>query len=266
MTTSAIEPAAAELAQVERIAAIEHKLEALTASIETLGDQLQTLTGYARENRQRQQEWDDLRADLTPVLNDMYSISVEQLEEIQAYVQLEDVLRLVKRLARNTRTFDQMLDQMESMQDLWADMSPLTTDMFQQSVLMLNELEQKGYFAFAKEGAYVMDQIVTSFSEDDVRQLGDNIVLILKTVKALTQPEVMNLVNNLTEGFHEAEDQVEELPTSAFGLLKQMRDPDVRRGLAITMTMLKRISQQQAATGTTVHVSAETSGNGHGHP
>ncbi len=63
-----------------------------------------------------------------------------------------------------------------------------------------------------------------------MRQLGDNVVLILNTVKALTQPEMMNLVNNLTQGFHEAEDQAEELPTSTFGLLKQMRDPDVRRG------------------------------------
>ena len=29
-----------------------------------------------------------------------------------------------------------------------------------------------------------------------------------------------------------------------FGLLREMRDPEVRRGLAITMAMLKKISQQ----------------------
>jgi uncharacterized protein YjgD (DUF1641 family) len=89
-----------------------------------------------------------------------------------------------------------------------------------------------------------MDQIVTSFSEDDVRQLGDNVVLILNTVKALTQPEMMDLVNNLTQGFHEVEEHPEELPTSMFGLLREMRDPEVRRGLGITMAMLKKISQQ----------------------
>jgi uncharacterized protein YjgD (DUF1641 family) len=90
--------------------------------------------------------------------------------------------------------------------------------------------------------------------------LGDNVVLILNTVKALTQPEVMNLVNNLTEGFHEAEDQVDDLPTSTFGLLQQMRDPDVRRGLAITMAMLKRVSQQQAST-TVVGQTAKRNGS-----
>jgi uncharacterized protein YjgD (DUF1641 family) len=234
----------------------------LVSSVETLGEQVQLLAGQAHESQRRQREWDELRADLTPVVNDMYSITVEQLEEIQAYVQLEDVLRLTKRLARNTRNFDQMLDQLESMQDLWADMSPLTNDMFHQVVLVLNELEQKGYFSFAQEGAYVLDQIVTSFSQEDVRKLGDNVVLILNTVKALTQPEVMNLVNNLTEGFHEAEDQAQELPTSAFGLLRQMNDPDVRRGLAITMAMLKRVSQQQTMTSESRQIAAEANGDG----
>lgn len=262
MITAAIDSNAAEPAHVERMAIIEQKLDTLADSVQALGEQMQLLTGYAHQNRRRQQEWDDLRADMTPVLNDMYSITVEQFEEIQAYVQLEDILQLVKRLARNTRTFNQLLDQMESLQDLWADASPLTTDMFNQSVLLLNDLERKGYFAFARQGAYVLEQIVTSFTEEDVRQLGDNVVLILNTVKALTQPEVMNLVNNLTDGFHEAEGHAEELPTSTFGLLKQMRDPDVRRGLAITMTMLKRISQQSAS-GASGQVPAKTNGNGH---
>ena len=189
-------------------------------------------------------------------------VTVEQLEEIQAYVQLEDVLRLTKRLARNTRTFNELLDQVESCTTSWKDMSPLTKDMVDQAVLMLNDLEQKGYFGFVRQGAYVLDQVVTSFGEDDVRQLGDNVVLILNTVKALTQPEMMNLVNNLTQGFHEAEGQAEELPTSMFGLLRQMRDPDVRRGLAITMAMLKRVSRQaemDAAPG----FAADANGNGH---
>ena len=264
MTTAAMEPAASELAQASRMATIEQKLDALATSVESLGEQIQFLSQQAYDSARRQREWDELRADLTPVINDMYSITVEQMEEIQAYVQLEDVLGLVKRLARNTRNFDQLLDQMESMQDLWRDLSPLTTDMFQQLVYMLNDMEEKGYFGFAQQSAYVMDQIVTSFSEEDVRLLGDNVVLILNTVKALTQPEVMNLVNNLTEGFQEVDEHADELPTSTFGLLKQMRDPDVRRGLAITMAMLKRVSQQHANADPSGRVPAVANGNGHG--
>jgi uncharacterized protein YjgD (DUF1641 family) len=56
------------------------------------------------------------------------------------------------------------------------------------------------------------------------------------------------------------EGEVNELPTSYFGLMKEMRDPEVRRGLAITMEMLKRISRQYP----TVQLAAQTGYSGNG--
>ena len=265
MTTAVAEPATTDTTHPEHMAAIEQKLDVLTEDMQLLTEQVKFLTEKAYDDRRRQQEWDELKTDMMPMVNDMYMLTVQQLEEIQAYVQLEDLLHLLKRLARNTHNIDQMLDQLESLQDLAKDLSPLTKDMFEEAVIKLDEMEQKGYFGFIRQSAYVMDQIVTSFSDEDVRHLGDNVVLILNTVKALTQPEMMNLVNNLTRGFHDTEDHPEELPTSMFGLLGQMRDPDVRRGLALTMTMLKRISQQYDSD-TMAQVAAQpasTDGNGH---
>lgn len=231
------------------VVGINQKLDLLTTQVQALAEQVQFLTQKASVDQRRQEEWDDLKTDMTPVIFDMYALTVQQLEEIQQYVQLEDILFLVKRLARNTRTINEMLDQLESLSDFLKDVTPLTKDMVEQAVLSLNQLESKGYFAFLQEGRYVIDQIVTSFNQDDVRQLGDNVVLILNTVKALTQPEMMGLVNNLTQGFHEIEEQADELPTSMLGILGQMRDPDVRRGLAVTMAMLKKVSQQHRPVG-----------------
>ena len=101
-------------------------------------------------------------------------------------------MELVKRLARNTRNLNDMLDTLESAQDFVHDAAPLTKDMMTEATTQLGELERKGYFGFVRQGMYVMDQVVTSFGEEDVKQLGDNVVLILNTVKALTQPEMMN--------------------------------------------------------------------------
>ena len=242
--TMAIAERPPDYEETTRLDEISRKLDQLTESVAALGSQVEYLRETAYDNRRRQREWDELREDLTPVIGDLYNVTVEQLEEIQAYVQLEDVLNLMKRLARNTRTFNQLLDQVESANDFIKDFAPLTNDMVEQAILLMADMEQKGYFGFVRQSQYVMDQIVTSFSEDDVRQLGDNVVLILNTVKALTQPEMMGLVNNLTQGFHEIEEHPEELPTSMFGLLREMRDPEVRRGLAVTMEVLKRISKQ----------------------
>ncbi len=86
---------------------LNQKVDALTAQVAFLADE-------ARQQRQRRQEWDELKSDLTPVAGEAYRLSVQQLGEIEAYVQLEDILRVLKRLMRNTRNVEAMLDQLES--------------------------------------------------------------------------------------------------------------------------------------------------------
>jgi uncharacterized protein YjgD (DUF1641 family) len=228
----------------DQLSEINRKLDLLAQSMMVMGQQVNFLMEQADNGRRRQQEWDDLVADATPIIKEMYGVAEEHLEEMQQFVQLEDLLFLVKRLARNTRNFNQMLDSLESAQDFFQDAAPLTKEMMTEATATLETLERKGYFGFARQGAYVLDQVVTSFSEDDVKQLGDNVVLILNTVKSLTQPEMMNLINGLTQGFREAEAHADELDASMFGLLKQMRDPEVRRGLAVTLATLKRVARQ----------------------
>ncbi|GIV67203.1 DUF1641 domain-containing protein [Caldilinea sp.] len=233
-------------ARSEQLAEINQKLDLLAQSIGVLGAQVNYLMERAEAERRRQQMWDDLFADLKPVLNDMYAATEEQLSEMQQFVTLDDILELVKRLARNTRTLNEMLDLLESAHDFVKDASPLTKEMVTEATDRLAELERKGYFGFARQSFYVIDQIVTSFSEEDVKQLGDNIVLILNTVKALTQPQMMTLLNNLTQGFHEAEAEARagKLDIGYLALLRKMRDPEVRRGLAITLETLRRVSAQ----------------------
>ncbi len=231
---------------VDQLAEISQKLDLMAQSIGVLGAQVNYLMERAEVDRRRQQMWDDLVADMTPVVNDIYQLAETQLDEMQHFVTLDDIMELAKRLARNTRTLNEMLDTLESANDFIRDAAPLTKDMMTEATTQLAELEHKGYFGFARQGMYVLDQVVTSFSEEDVKQLGDNVVLILNTVKALTQPQMMTMLNNLTQGFHEAEAEAQsgQLDIGMFGLIKQMRDPEVRRGLAITLETLRRVSAQ----------------------
>ena len=91
----------------------------------------------------------------------------------------------------------------------------------------------------------IADNVVTSFSEDDVKKLGENVVLILNVVKDMTQPEIMNLIRNIVSG---VEDEVAKpVNTSLPALLGQMRDPNVRRGLALSMRVLRVVGAQSEA-------------------
>lgn len=224
-------------------------LQELNRKIDMLTAQMQVLSDYVYEQRRRQQEWDELKGDLTPVALDAYQVVVEQLDEIEPYVQLEDMLHLLKRLARNTHNIEMLLDQVESLSDLGRDAMPILNDAVLMSVQQLDALERRGYFRLLKEGQYVLDNIVDHFGPEDVRHLGDNVVTILTTVKEMTQPEIMGMMQNLAGGLRQAEAEPQVVDTSFRGLLRQLRDPQTRRGLAITLGMLRAVGTEPTTAG-----------------
>ena len=227
-----------------------------------LSDQVQRLaeaTAYLVERTRHaelhEREWEDLKQDATPVLNDLYCVAVEQLGEIEPHVRLEEILYLFKRVARNTRTLTAMVDRLESLNDLVEDAAPLTDDMFAQAVATLDTMERRGYFELGREGARIVEKVATAFTEEDLRQLGDNVVLILQTVKEMTQPEIMGLMRNITGTYRAS--QLEHPATaqsvSLLSLVRQIADPETRRGLALALAMLRSVAQQR---------DSRTAGNG----
>ncbi len=229
---------------------LNHKIDELSAQVAYLAEQAQAA------ERQRADRAELIR-DLTPIANEAFRLSVEQLEEIQEYVELDDFLRLVKRVARNGRNFEKMLNQLESMMDLAETVGPLANEAFGKAVHQLTEMERKGYFTFAQGGMQIMDNVVTSFTEEDVNRFGDNVVLILNTVKDMTQPEIMNFVRNT---LLVAEQEIEKpVDISYTGLMRQVRDPEVRRGLALTMRVLQVVGAQAGGNGNNPQTTIENS-------
>ncbi len=219
---------------------MNQELFELNQKVDALTEQVAFLAEEARQQQRRRQEWDELKNDLTPVAGELYRLSVQQLDEVDQYVQLEDGLRLLKRLMRNTRNLEQMLDQLESLTLMWQDVNPLTQEAFLTLMGRLDEMERKGYFSFLRGGMAITDEIVTSFSEEDVRQLGENVVLILRTIKEMTQPEIMTMMQRTAVTLRE-EEMVENI--SLMGILRQLNDPAVKRGLSKTLNVLRTVSE-----------------------
>jgi len=70
---------------------------------------------------------------------------------------------------------------------------------------------------------------------------------MLNTIKDMTQPEILTFVRNT---LLIAEDEIEKpVDITTLGLLKQMRDPAVRRGLALTMRVLHVVGAQAESNG-----------------
>ena len=216
---------------------LNQKLDALTTQVAYLSEQAQIV------ERQRQ-ERSELVRDVTPLANQAFSLAVEQLEEVQEYIDLEDLLRLIKRLLRNGRNLEKMLDQLESIADLLETVSPLADDAFGKAVDILAGLEAKGYFTFARGSAHLVDQVVASLSEEDLKQFSDHASAAINLVKQIAQPEILDIANHtLAEVKTELAKPVD---ASFFHLISQLRDPSVRRGLALSLRVLQVMGKQAA--------------------
>lgn len=214
----------------------------LTQKIDLLTAQVAYLTEQARIAEQARQAREELMESMLPVAKDAMRLASEQMEEVQEYLDPQDLVRLLKKLVRHVPQMEMLLDQLDSMTDLLDVARPMAREGLDKATTVMNELERKGYFVFAQGGMRMMDNVVTSFNEEDVNRLGDNIVLILNTIKDMTQPEILNFLRNtLLVASREVEKPVS---TSFLDLYRQMQDPAVRRGLGLTMRVLKVIGDQ----------------------
>jgi uncharacterized protein YjgD (DUF1641 family) len=207
-----------------------------------LHEKIDYLTAQIDAQRQRQAKWEDLTGDLAPVANDILRMTMHGMNDLGDDVELADIAYLVKRLLRDIRMLTGLLGTLESAVELAGDAQEIVQPMFGELTDALQKLEQRGYFKFASGATYVVDQIVTEFDEDDVRALGDNIVTILGAVRNMTQPEVMALANRAIEGIQNpVNDDI-----STWGLIKELRDPEVRKGFARMLHMVRAMGNDPA--------------------
>jgi len=216
-----------------------HDLEALHRKIDLISEQLES-------QQRRHKDMQELQQDMLPIMNHMIKLSIDELAEIGNEFELEDLLFLLKRVLRNTRLIRRLMDMVESGAGLLDEIEPIALQAFGTTVETLDRMEQEGYFAFTQEGWRIVERIVSEFSEEDVRALGDNVVTILTTVRNMTQPEILSLANNAISAINPQE-PVEDIST--LRLIRELGDPRVRRGMARLLNMVKALDDQAGTDG-----------------
>lgn len=191
--------------------------------------------------KQKRQEVEDLVTDLSIIGKDMFKASVDELDHAGVELDSEALKSLFFKLLRNVGTLNDLVEMVESATDLAKDVSPIIHQMGLQGISQMNELEEKGYFEFMKELFKVADNVVTHFSKEDVRLLAENVVTILETIKNLTQPEMLGAMNNAVNIYKNIETHdIKEY--SLWKAFKEMRSPEMRKGIGFMITFLKNIA------------------------
>ncbi len=217
----------------------------LEERLDQMSEQLAEVTTELRRQRASRERWQELLDDLAPLAEHAMSTTIDRLD-VDSH-DVEDLLKLVHALAHNAAVLEAWIGPLRSMSALADELAPLAAPAVSSLNERLQQLDDRGYFTFARRSVEVLDNVVTSFTEDDVRLLGDNIVLILQTVKQMTQPEVMGMLHRTALTMQSVDESGP--PPSMRGLLHQFRDPQVRRGLARALVALRSLGGE-AASGT----------------
>jgi uncharacterized protein YjgD (DUF1641 family) len=216
----------------------------IQSQIDNINKKLDVIIEEIEFQKRHRREMEDLKDDLMRVGKDVYDTTIIELEEVHDQIKTGDILHLFKKLLRNINNITKTFEQLENLKDFIQDFSPVSRELFLDFMNKLNEFDKKGYFEFAKELSKISDNIVTSFTAKDVKNLGDNISAILNTVKNLTQPDMLNALNNAVNVYKNLDIEVEE-KVSLFSLLKEMNSPEVKKGLAFGLKFLKNIAISQ---------------------
>jgi uncharacterized protein YjgD (DUF1641 family) len=209
--------------------------------IDEINQKLDTILEEIELQKKHRRAMEDLKDDLYRVGKDLYETAIVELEEVHDHLNTGDILHLGKKLLRNVNNLSRAFDQMEGARDFLRDVSPLVRESILDLMKKLDEFDRKGYFQFAKELQKAADNVVTSFTADDVKNLGDNIVTILNTIKNLTQPDMLQAINNAVAVYKNIDIKVDE-KVSMMSLLKELNSPEVKRGLAVGLKFLRNLA------------------------
>jgi hypothetical protein len=210
-------------------AVAEDRLAALEAKLDAVSHQLDFVAAALREQEVRRGMWDELRHDLAPVTAEAMERVSRELDEVRGFIEPAGLLRLVKRLVRDLPYLESLLDQVESLSALGADLSPLSRDILMAAMARLDDFQRRGYFAFARGLTQVADQVVSSLGEEEWQALAQG------------APGAIRAFKEVAPALGRA---LQEAPGETPGLMRlvwRLRRPGARRGLARALAALEAL-------------------------
>lgn len=151
-----------------------------------------------------------------------------------------DAAMLAAKVEALTTQVAYLVERQKKQEELFAEMMPIAKEVLGTATSRLDDLEKRGYFAFGREALRVGERIVEGFGPRDVEALGDAIVSILETVRAVTQPDVLSTITeaaNVIEGA----DRVQ--PLGLVGMVRASGDDEVQKGMAVMVEVLRHVGR-----------------------
>jgi uncharacterized protein YjgD (DUF1641 family) len=214
----------------------------IQSQIDALDKKLDLVLGYVKQQRNDTVVIEDLVSDLSIVGKNVYDNAVDELDKRQIEIDPSVLTDLVVTMLKNIGNFKTVMNLFEMAFDFAEEAGPIANEVIIDFTKQLQVYNEKGYFAFFKELGPILDNIVTGFTPDDLRQLANSIVSILSIIKEMTQPEVLGTMENAVKAFNSME--TESVPSySIWRVMKEMNSPEMKKALGYGITFMKNVSK-----------------------
>ena len=213
----------------------------INARMDALDEKLDLVLDYVNQQRLKSAAVEDLVSDVSIIGKNIYDTSVSELENQSVEIDPDQLRRLGIGMLKNIGNFNDVLELFGNVVDLMKEAGPIANEVIIDFTKKLHEFETRGYFEFFAEMGKVFDTIVTNFTAEDIRMLAENVVLMLQTVKNMTQPEMLNALNNAVKVYGSIE--THSIPEySIWRVLREMRTKEMRSAIGFMITFLKNLS------------------------
>lgn len=214
----------------------------IQSQIDALDKKLDLILGYVHQQKLNSAVVEDLVSDLGIIGKDVYDTTVDELDKRQVEIDPAEVTDLAITFLRNIGNIKKVMDLLEMGMDLGKEVSPIANEVIIDFTKKMHSFEQKGYFEFIEGIGPIIDNIVTGFGPDDLKELADHIVVILTIIKEITQPEVLDTMRNAIKAFNSMES--ESVPSySVWRVMKEMNSPEMKKALGYGITFMKNVSK-----------------------
>ena len=208
--------------------------QVIMEQLDHLGQEIATLTDSARSLR-------ELRDDLSPRVNETVKVLIEELAEIEADVQFEDLVSLLKNLMRNVRNLTWSVEQLKNLIDFIRTVEPLLKSVVPQVIIYLDKLEQQGVFLVFASMMRVLEKIAETYTPEDIEQIGNGLVPLVGVAKKLTTPEALNFLDKAAD-VPARVDLSQAKAVGPFGMLFALGNSEVKQGMGVVLELTKALS------------------------
>ena len=190
------------------------------------------------------QRWLELRDDLVPLQHQAFQLVMDQLQEVEAGFQLEDLMLLIKQAMRSVQNMQFILKAMDSFIELFLDIEPLLKSAVPKLIETLDDMEQRGVFRIIKAMMDVRAKVAATYDATDIEQISDGVVAMLKVAKKMSDPKVIEFMEKAAALPGEVDLQNAK-KVGPFGMLSAGFNSEVKEGLGVMMALTKAMGKMK---------------------